>query len=87
MRSMYMVYDVKSRSTVGGIILESRDAPAIRAFHDALQPKNNTVLSEHPEDFQLLCVGVVDEQGQVIAAQEPAVIANGAQWAAATAIS
>lgn len=83
MRQMYAVFDIKSESIIGGIVLESRDAPAIRAFHDALTPKNNTVLSQHPEDFELILLGTLMDDGQVIPADKPTTIATGTQWAAA----
>lgn len=84
MRQLYCVYDLKSESLVGGIIMERLDAPAIRAFHDALDPKNQSILAQHPADFQLLCLGSVDDSGMIIVNPNylnP--VATGAQWAAA----
>lgn len=84
MKSIYSVFDLKSESLIGGLITERLDAPAIRAFHDALDPKNNTVLSAHPADFSLLCLGIVEEDGRVFVSDDrPTVVATGAQWAAA----
>lgn len=85
MKQLYTVYDLKAATVIGSIIQESGDAPAIRAFHDALNPKHQTVLSEHPEDFTLLCIGSMDSSGLIVA-PEPGLIqtiATGAQWAAA----
>lgn len=82
MRGIYAVYDLKSESIVGSLILERLDGPAIRAFQDALEPKNATVLSQHPEDFELKLLGSMDDSGEIIAAPMPATIATGAQWAA-----
>lgn len=85
-KSIYCVYDLKAESIVGGLILENHDAPAIRAFHDALDPKHNTVLSQHPSDFILICLGNINLERGVIqdAGGEYTVIAQGSQWAAAT---
>lgn len=84
MRNMYCVYDLKSEAIAGGIILERLDAPAIRAFHDALDPKHATVLSSHPADFQLICLGSVDDSGQIVVNPSWLTpVATGAQWAAA----
>lgn len=83
MRNLYAVYDLKAESIVGGIIMERLDAPAIRAFHDALDPKSNSILSQHPADFELRSLGAIDDQGVVLGYDEPATVATGAQWAAA----
>lgn len=87
MRNMYCIYDKKAESIVGGIILERVDAPAIRAFHDALNPKNGTVLSEHPEDFELWLLGALDDQGELVPNSGYKSVATGVQWAAANTIS
>lgn len=84
MKQLYIIYDIKAESVIGGIIQEAADGPAIRAFHDALNPKNQTVLSDHPEDFKLLCIGSMDATGLIVA-PEPGlipIIATGSQWAA-----
>lgn len=83
MRSIYTVYDLKAESIVGGLIMERLDAPAIRAFHDALDPKSQSILAQHPADFALLCIGTIDDAGTIIAPDAPETIATGAQWAAA----
>lgn len=88
MRQLYCVYDLKAESLVGGIIMEKVDAPAIRAFHDALDPKANSILAQHPADFQLLCLGSVDDSGYIVVNPNylnP--VATGAQWAAAHFLS
>lgn len=87
-RSIYAVYDVKSESIIGGLIMERLDAPAIRAFHDALDPKLTTVLSQHPADFTLLCLGSIEDNGQMYPNIDgPNTVATGAQWAAANYLS
>lgn len=84
MRQLYGVLDLKAESLVGGIIMERSDPPAIRAFHDALDPKTNSLLSVHPADFSLMCLGTMSETGEIYTNPEgPKVVATGAQWAAA----
>lgn len=88
MRLMYSVYDTKAEGLVGGIIMERLDAPAIRAFHDALDAKSNSILSQHPEDFTLLCLGSIEDNGKIFLNHDgPTVVATGAQWAADKFIS
>lgn len=87
MRNMYCIYDNKAESIVGGIILERADAPAIRAFHDALDPKNGTVLSQHPEDFELYLLGALGDSGTVIPNNGYKSVATGAQWAAMSTLT
>jgi len=87
MRNIYTVYDLKSESIIGSLIMERLDAPAIRAFHDALDPKNQSILAAHPADFVLLCLGSLDDSGVIVPATEPQQIASGAQWAAANFLS
>jgi len=87
-RSLYAVYDTKSEGIVGGLIMERLDAPAIRAFHDALNPKSNSILSAHPTDFNLICLGSLEESGQIYPNIDgPNIVATGAQWAAANSLS
>jgi len=88
-RNIYAVYDLKSESIVGGLIMERLDAPAIRAFHDALDPKSNTVLAQHPADFTLICLGSLEDSGQIYPTNidGPNTVATGAQWAAANYLS
>ncbi|WNK12567.1 MAG: nonstructural protein [Microvirus sp.] len=68
MKNVYMVYDKKAQCVIGSMITEVRDGPAIRAFRDALDPSNKNVLSDHPADFKLLCLGALDDQGTLIPA-------------------
>lgn len=84
MRQLYAVLDLKAESLIGGIIQERLDAPAIRAFHDALDSKSNSILSQHPADFSLLLLGTIEEDGRIYPNGDgPQVVATGAQWAAA----
>lgn len=80
-KRLYMVFDQVSLTTVGGIILENHDAPAIRAFHDALKMKDS-LLAQHPADYSLLQLGEIDSEGRITTAYggNPIVVATGAAW-------
>lgn len=58
-KRLYTVYDDVSQTTIGGIVMEMNDAPAIRAFHDALKMKDS-LLAQHPADYRLLLIGELD---------------------------
>lgn len=79
---IYAVKDLVSESIVGSLIMELRDGPAIRAFHDALEPSSNSVLAKHPEDFNLLELGDIDDTGIIAGRDIPRVVATGAAWKA-----
>ncbi|WNK13937.1 MAG: nonstructural protein [Microvirus sp.] len=83
MKNLYMVYDTVAQCVVGGIIQEPNDAPAIRAFHDALGDKNS-FLASHPADYNMMRIGYINSQG-IITTEEntlPSTVAHGAAWAA-----
>ncbi|WNK15113.1 MAG: nonstructural protein [Microvirus sp.] len=77
MKNVYMVYDKKAQCVIGAMITEVRDGPAIRAFRDALSADNKTVLSDHPSDFKLLCLGAIDDQGTLIPADNILTVDDG----------
>lgn len=79
-KHLYMVYDTVSQSLIGGIIIETCDGPAIRAFHDALRAKDS-LLAQHPEDYNLLNLGTLDPAGYIrLGETHPAIVATGAAW-------
>lgn len=77
-RRLYTVYDVVAASSLGTVIAESADAPAIRAFNDALA-NSNSLLGQHPADFNLLYLGELDESGEITPVK-PETIATGKGW-------
>lgn len=81
-KNLYMVYDKTAQTTIGGIIQEHRDAPAIRAFHDALGMKDS-LLAQHPADYTLLQIGILEEETGLLLpmlGDSPVVIATGSSW-------
>lgn len=77
---LYQVFDVVAQMVSGPIFLEKRDAPAIRAFYGIFNHKG-TLPADYPENFELRCVGVQDEEtGQVTAECPPTMVASGTTW-------
>lgn len=82
MKRIYAIRDNVAEA-FGPLMTFSHDAPAIRAFSDvAADP--NTQVGRHPGDFELLDLGVFDEQASEIVCTVPArSVITGAQWQAA----
>jgi hypothetical protein len=81
LRQIYAVYDNVSNTIASGLIVEKGDAPAIRAFHDALR-NPQTQLGQHPADFSLLLLGNLDEDdGDIIPQANGSItVATGNAW-------
>lgn len=81
-KKLYAVYDKVAGELFGGIVQEPREAPAIRAFYDALGDKQGPFAS-HPDDYQLLELGELEtETGLIlpVLGESPIVVATGLQW-------
>ncbi|WNK12584.1 MAG: nonstructural protein [Microvirus sp.] len=78
-KNLYAVRDTVANNIVGGIIMEALDAPAIRAFYDALRAPGN-LLSEHPADFVLVQLGNIDTATGDLREQPVITIATGNGW-------
>lgn len=83
-KHLYQVFDKCSGCVVGPILAEPHAAPAIRQFHDALASPGS-VLGSHPEDFDLLELGEINDKGLIlpVLGDSPLIVATGAAWAAA----
>lgn len=79
LKNLYTVQDIVGNQLVGGIIQEIHDAPAIRAFYDALRAENS-MLAQHPADFNLLQVGNIDIETGDIVPTTPKIVATGNGW-------
>lgn len=77
--TLYQIFDLKAGSIAGPIIIEKRDGPAIRSFHDLLRDERSTI-SRHPDDYELRVVGVQDEDTGHITGCLPYTIATGTSW-------
>lgn len=79
-RHVFMIYDTVAETFIGNFIIDRHAAPVCRLFHQLLADKA-TQLAQHPNDFQLLHVGFVEDTGQLWPI-EPTVIATGSAWLA-----
>lgn len=78
-KRLYQVYDIVAGTVIGGIVQETNDAPAIRSFTDALRNKDS-ILAQHPEDYQLLLLGEQFSSGLINPLPNPEVILTGKTW-------
>lgn len=80
-KNLYCAIDKVAQTTVGAIIQETNDAPAIRAFYDALRAEGS-LLEQHPADFDMLLIGSIDTNtGTIYAPQNgPTIVATGNGW-------
>lgn len=78
-KRLYTVFDILANTTVGGIVQEMHDAPAIRAFSDALGNKES-ILAAHPADYELRYLGEIETDGGMIYPTLPETIITGKLW-------
>lgn len=78
---IYAIWDIIAMQIVGILQMHRADAAAIRFFTDvATDP--NTLVNKHPEHFNLLLLGAIDELNIITPGLET--ILTGAAWLAAT---
>lgn len=77
---IFAIYDNVADSIIGGLHLHPHHAPAIRMFGDVATLPNSSI-GLHPEDFDLLLLGVLNEDHTITPCKE--IILAGATWAAA----
>lgn len=73
---LYQIRDRVAGVVTGPIFPEYRDGSAVRQFADLVYAKQGPI-SEHPADYDLLCVGQQDDESGEIASCDPRVVANG----------
>lgn len=84
MKYLYVVRDNKAGDVGDQVMVCKADAQAVRAFTDALKNTQN-FMSRYPEDYDLLCIGVMDEDGDWSDGSDgdrsyPCVILEGKAW-------
>jgi hypothetical protein len=76
---VYAIRDKVADSIGGQVWLFKADAAAIRFFHDVLSdPKSYP--ANHPDDYELLALGMVADSGVITTDGCPSVIFTGTQW-------
>jgi len=80
--SLYQIRDNVAQTVVGPIITVHHAAAAVRHFTDLLQDKNTT-LAAHPDDFDLVYLGLQDEEsGTIDPLPKPEPALTGKAWRA-----
>lgn len=65
MRNIYAIYDNKAHDiTMTSLPTGRHDAPQIREFTNLLLTKETT-LHNHPQDYDLVAIGQLDEEGRI----------------------
>ena len=81
LQNLYQIYDLKAEKVSGPIMPATKDAVALRTFHELLDNKDTTP-GQHPGDFQLLYLGYQDEETGIIdPVKTLTVVASGREWA------
>lgn len=79
--NVYALIDIAAQIIVGNLILHKADAPAIRQFHDTLSNPQAGTINKHPEDFDLIHVGYIDDDTREMTGQIPVrTVLSGLQW-------
>lgn len=62
--ALYAVYDLVAQAIVGTIFIQRHPAAAIRTFADVINDPQ-TSIAAHPEDYELRCLGYLNDKYQV----------------------
>ena len=79
MMSVYGIRDKVAESIGQQVWLFKADAAAIRFFHDVLSD-SKSYPANHPDDYELVVLGVLSDDGVISTEGCPAVIFTGTQW-------
>lgn len=77
--AIYAIYDNVAQCIVGVLMVFKHVAAAIRQFNDIASMGNNQI-SEHPEDFDLIELGVLNDRAEIIPTPSRTVIMTGKLW-------
>lgn len=80
MRFIYGVFDRVAGSVTGGLMLFAADAVAVRTFGDICRDPN-TMMARHPNDYDLVRLGILADNGEIGGVEFTTVI-TGAAFAA-----
>lgn len=76
---LYSIYDNKAESCIAGIIRVQNHEVARRHFHDALR-NTESPLAQHPEDYDLIYLGIINLTTGALLVTDTEVVASGADW-------
>ena len=75
--NLYVVFDRVAESVQGGVHCFPHDAVAVRFFRDVMDAPD-TSLSKHPADYDLLCLGSLDNDGPALVSLVTRTVLTGA---------
>lgn len=76
---IYSLFDRKLKE-FGALVVMNNDEAVKRALGESLRSGQAGLLSSHPEDFDLKCLGVIDvERGKITPEEIPALVVNCAE--------
>lgn len=80
MKTVYAIRDRLANDLVGAqmytLFVFRTNQQAVRYFADAILDEKSQ-LAKHPGDYELIAVGEIDDNGELLAAKEPLVIITG----------
>lgn len=77
--SVFTLYDRVALARTGNLVTGRSDAAIIRMFNDLLASDER--MGKHADDYEIRCIGAVDEEGNLVAIN-PRTVATGSQWRA-----
>lgn len=84
MKYLYAVRDVKADDIGDQVMVCKADAVAVRSFADALASTDpRSLMAKYPEDYELLELGAIHEDGRLEALESPRVVLTGGAWKSA----
>lgn len=81
MNYLYAVRDVQADDIGGQVIVAKADAVAVRTFVDALSSQDpRSMMAKYPDDYELLELGAIQDDGRIEALESPRSVLTGTQW-------
>lgn len=76
---IYSLFDRKLKE-FGGLVVMNNDEAVKRALAQSVASPQSGLLSQHPEDFDLKCLGIIDvERGKITPEEIPVLVVNCAE--------
>lgn len=72
-RGLYVIYDTTAQDIIGLVQLHKHDTVATRMFQDIYNMEGSS-LAKHPDDYELVCIGTLSDDGLTIDPEQRVVI-------------
>lgn len=79
---IFAILDTVANALIGGLLLHKHEAAAVRFYSDVATMKDSQI-ARHPQDFNLLQLGYLDDEHQLV--PDYRVVLTGENWLAANA--